>query len=75
MTERDLNSAVLMKLGELCGKVDALITARAEDAARITTIETRLGALERSRAYLYGIGAVVSAGVAGVAQFIIAGFK
>lgn len=73
MADEDLNSTVLLKLGELCGKVDALITARAEDALRLTSVEKRVGALERSRSYIYGIGAVISAVVTIVAHYVIPG--
>jgi hypothetical protein len=73
MSDQDLNSTVLLKLGELCGKMDALITARAEDGLRLGIVETRVGALERSRSYIYGIGAVISAGVTIVAHYVIPG--
>jgi hypothetical protein len=75
MAHDDLSSTVLLKLGELCGKMDALITARAEDALRLGLVEKRVGALERSRSYLYGIGAVVSAGITIAGHYLIPSFK
>lgn len=56
MTE---NTDILYKLGELSGKIDAVILSQSAHAEELRRVSLRVSALEQSKAYLYGIAAAV----------------
>ena len=65
----DLNDQVLLMLGRLEGKVDALIMNHTAQEARIGQHEGRLGRLEQSRSYALGAAAAVGAIVSFAVNF------
>ena len=60
------NDQILVALGRLEGKVDALITRQALHDEDIQRLDTRLRQLEQGRSWLLGADAVVGA----IASFI-----
>lgn len=66
-------TALLMRIagdiGELKGDVKSLLAAKASQDETIEEHAKRLGSIERSRAWLLGVSATVSAGVAAVVEY------
>ena len=61
---------ILLALGRLEGKVDALIAQHKAIASDLDRHDTRLRVLENSKAYLMGICAVIAAGSSYVFKLI-----
>lgn len=51
---------ILLKLGEISGKLDSAIARADRTDKAIGSVEERLGALERGRAWIIGAGAALS---------------
>ena len=61
---------ILLALGRLEGKVDALIAQHKAIASDLDRQDTRLRVLENSKAYLMGICSVIAAGSSYVIKLI-----
>ena len=66
---------VLLMLGRLEGKMDAILSARADDRDELAKLTVRVSSLERSRAYLLGISTIVSAIGTLLGHYIIISLK
>jgi hypothetical protein len=62
-----VNEEILLALGRLEGKVDAMMTSLRIQEQELKTLEKRIRELEQSRAWMLGAAAVISA----IAGFIV----
>lgn len=62
-----MNEEILLALGRLEGKVDAMMTSLRVQEQELKTLEKRIRELEQSRAWMLGAAAVISA----IAGFIV----
>lgn len=62
-----MNEEILLALGRLEGKVDAMMTSLRIQEQELKTLEKRIRELEQSRAWMLGAAAVISA----IAGFIV----
>lgn len=62
-----MNEEILLALGRLEGKVDAMMTSLRVQEQELKVLEKRIRELENSRAWMLGAAAVISA----IAGFIV----
>lgn len=62
-----MNEEILLALGRLEGKVDAMMSSLRIQEQELKTLEKRIRELEQSRAWMLGAAAVISA----IAGFIV----
>ena len=65
-----MNEELLLALGRLEGKVDALITRQAVHDEELERMETRLRNLEQGRSWLMGASAAIGASVSFLFQWL-----
>ncbi len=65
-----MNEEILVALGRLEGKVDALITRQSLIDEQIGRQEKRIRALEQSKSYVIGAAAMVGAAVSLIIKFV-----
>ena len=65
-----MNDELLLALGRLEGKVDALMTRQAVHDEELERMETRLRTLENSRSWLMGASAAIGASFALLFQWL-----
>jgi len=65
-----MNEELLLALGRLEGKVDALMTRQAVHDEELERVETRVRKLENSRSWLMGASAAVGASISLLFQWL-----